>query len=707
MSGWSFRRSLIFWWVLFLVIQQTQRLFLLPEALALERPAAATLLKTLITGFRADLITSTIAVIFVAAAAGIGGLILTWRGWQVRLKHPYVLLLTVSSGLVALLLMVVLTIDMGYYHYNHQRLDFVFFEYLDDLFALHAEPGMRGVQAGQQTIAELGDGLAWALRLLGLLLVEGIAVTMWWFGFKYAVEPVLSRYAPQSAYKSAVVLAVGLAVAGTGFHPGGPYAIRIADIPSAVYYTLAQNPILYASEALRASRESFPTIKQSSIFEAMPFDEAVRLTQEALGRGATFLDSRYPFVREAKADIGVRFERPVNVLLIFIEGMDRRYLGRTIAPKTKGPSIRLTPFLDRLKGESVYFENFFTNGVQTSRGLFASFCSYYPSLGPSEMKSRYTHDYLCLPTLLQRAGYRTEMVISQHHDINRLLLFMARNGLDEMFDESDFPENADKVKGQITDAALFARIQSRIEVLQASGQPFFLTTLTFSTHHPFIVPRTHEDVRALWEEDDPYLRALRYLDVEFERFFLGLERSGLLKDTVVFILGDHGRHEWIGSGKTDRELGHFMSPLFIWVDASLRTPATYRPRVVSTVASQVDLAPTILGLSGLTPHVSPLVGRDLSCTLVHDCARDNFAYLSSIYSNLIALADQTGLLVYTLHSGGLYETDLSLRTPPIEWAPTDPAVSARYRRLLGLYVSSNVLLERNLIWSWKEWGRRL
>ena len=34
-----------------------------------------------------------------------------------------------------------------------------------------------------------------------------------------------------------------------------------------------------------------------------------------------------------------------------------------------------------------------------------------------------------------------------------------------------------------------------------------------------------------------------YFDVEFEQFFLGLQRDGLLKNPAVFILGDHGRHE--------------------------------------------------------------------------------------------------------------------------------------------------------------------
>jgi len=150
-----------------------------------------------------------------------------------------------------------------------------------------------------------------------------------------------------------------------------------------------------------------------------------------------------------------------------------------------------------------------------------------------------------------------------------------------------------------------------------------------------------------------------------------------------------------------------MSPLFIWMDESLRAPAHYRPRVVSTIASQVDLAPTILALNGLIPRVSPFLGRDLSCLLRTDCAQDNWAFLSSVYDDLIALADADGLLIYSLRTSSLYQADVRLERESMRHAVTDPVVAARYRRLLALYVSSNQVLDRNQIWSWKEWGKRL
>ena len=40
---------------------------------------------------------------------------------------------------------------------------------------------------------------------------------------------------------------------------------------------------------------------------------------------------------------------------------------------------------------------------------------------------------------------------------------------------------------------------------------------------------------------DKYVAALRYTDLELERVFTRLVREGLLQNTIVLVLGDHGR----------------------------------------------------------------------------------------------------------------------------------------------------------------------
>jgi hypothetical protein len=43
-----------------------------------------------------------------------------------------------------------------------------------------------------------------------------------------------------------------------------------------------------------------------------------------------------------------------------------------------------------------------------------------------------------------------------------------------------------------------------------------------------------------------------------------------------------------------------------------------------------------------------------------DCLQDNVAFLSSVYDDLIGLADRDGLLLYSLHSHSLRRADLDL-----------------------------------------------
>jgi len=704
------KQRIVFWWGLLLLIQQVERWFLLPDVVNIEAPDWRVLIQTFTTGFRADLITSTIGILLSVLAAGLVSLVswpLIGRRSERAFSTSYGRALTVTGGVVGMLLVVLLLLDIGYYRYNQQRLNFVFFEYLGDLVTQWKETGIIGSQAAGQTGAELEDRRKWAGIVLSFLFYESVAVLVWWRVYAALIRPWSSRLAHGRVLVPNLLLLLALAVGLTGFHHRGPEAIRAADISRAAYYTLAQNPVLYAGEGLRAALDAQWTSGRGGMFGEMPLDEAIRATQAVVDPEALFPYPDYPLLRRQTERSGPRLARPANVLVIFVEALDRRYLNKTVG------GIQVTPFLDRFKNDSVYFEHFFANGVQTARGLFATLCSYYPRQGTAAMKTHYLHDYACLPSLLRERGYRTEMVIGYDRDLNRLHVFMARNGLQQLFDRTSFPASAEEIGAFAgigrPDGALLDLMRTRVEALRSMGNPYCLMAMTIGTHHPFAVPAavTHPDIQALRGESDAYLAALRYVDLELERVLTAMKRDGLLKDTMILILGDHGRHEKIGQTDFERQAGHFMTPLFLWIDESLRTPATYQPRTVTTVASQVDLLPTILALNGATPRLRAFLGRDLSCLLRSECLEHNAAFLSSVYDDLIGLADRDGLLLYSLRSHTVRRSDLDLNEPAVVLDPANPTIAQRYHRLLALYVASNTLLNQNKIWSWKEFGSKL
>ena len=696
-------RALVFWWLLLLVIQQAQRLYLLIRAVPREATSAPILLKTVATGIRADLVTAGLGIAgALLLAVAVGCLVLVRRRRWADFSSAGARALAVVAAIVAGVFMLVLTADVGYYEYSGQRLDSVFLEYVIDVVAQLNATTVASSQVGRQTAAEVGEIRKWIAPIALYLALEVGAVAAWWLVFRRFVGPALSAWEVAAPRRLGVGLLLAVAIGAWGMHPRGPNSVQKAAISSSTYYVLSQSALWYpgvaVSEAMRA-----PEAVPAGVRGLMPEARAYRIARDVLLPGASFPSSRYPLVHLEEAR-GTRLARRPNVLVIFVEALDRRYLGRTY------DGVPGTPFLDRLRDDAVSFDNFLANGTRTLHGLFASLCSGLPRAGAiGAIRTRHGNDYLCLPTLLRRAGYQTRMVIAQSRDESqaRLGFFMARNGLDVLIDDGAFPLGTERMGLGVTDGALFARLRAEIAGLRAARRPYLLMALTTGTHHPFAVPDAHPDVTALRAHHDPYVAALRCLDVELERLFTGLQRDGLLQDTVVLILGDHGRHERVDRAAPDHQSGHFMSPLTIWLDPSLRGPASDRPRVVSSVVSQVDLTPTILALAGLTPRLSPFVGRDVSCALFADCLANHPVYLSSSKADTAGFADRDGFWFYSLTQGILEHSDLAQRRPPQRWSAGDPAVADRAERILALYVTANALIERNALWSWQEFGNGL
>ena len=748
----SFWHLFIFVWILFLLFQQGQRLFLFSEALTIEMPLRETLITTSITGFRADIIISTLAAGF---AAGLAWVYLSLRyGWsntRIALRNPdrFINVFRAASWLIGSALMLLLTVDMGYYYYAHSHLDFVFFEYIEDLLFPREHLGEVTAnttvtnQALRQTEAELNDTSKWLWIVTGFFCVEILLAVGWWFVFQKIFSPLFTRWHLSSPKVVRIFLTVCLVGGAMGFNIYGPWGIQRANITNSTYYMLAQNPIWHAAEVSISSIIYRLSGATSALVKTMPLEEALQVSQNILGHKEQFPNPQYPLLRKmTPQEQGVKFNKPVNVLLIFIEGLDRRYLGHAIdlnnpnhltkwffnylpadqeneSDLNPSPShIQLTPFLDRLKTESIYFKNFFSNGDMTARALFSTLCSYYPRRGWAVMRARYTHEFLCFPEVLRKAGYRTEMIIGQNRDRNydHIALFLARNGIQQFLDENSFPPDAKTLGLGLTDESLFDFVYERVKALRAKAQPYFLSTLTVGTHHPYHFPVTHPDLEAMQKHPDQYVPALRYLDLSLEHFFSKMQKEDLLENTMVLILGDHGRHEGIGGSDAAARGSHFLVPFYIWIDPSLETELPARAELVTDIASQVDIGPTILAMNNLTPKLSPFLGQDLSCVLNTNCLANNIAYISGAHDDAIGIVNKDFMWLYRFKVKTFFRTRLDGQYP--EKDQTFPDSSSEFtdvnsslyqikRNMFGLYVSSNVLLEEGLIWSKEKFEEKL
>ena len=105
--------------------------------------------------------------------------------------------------------------------------------------------------------------------------------------------------------------------------------------------------------------------------------------------------------------------------------------------------------------------------------------------------------------------------------------------------------------------------------------------------------------------------------------------------------------------------------------------------------------------------MSPFAGQDLSCAIVRDCVPERSLFISDVYDNFVGMVDRDGFWFYSLNYPGVEHTDLKLTGVTKRTPPDDPRVAARVERILAAYVTANMLIESNRLWSWKEFGGRL
>lgn len=107
---------------------------------------------------------------------------------------------------------------------------------------------------------------------------------------------------------------------------------------------------------------------------------------------------------------------------------------------------------------------------------------------------------------------------------------------------------------------------------------------------------------------DLYDAGIRQMDTEIGRLFSFIETSGISEETLVVVTSDHGE-EFLEHGRLDHFLPTWQEVLHIpLIMVGPGLPAGTR---VGTPVSNVDVAPTVLGLVGVSAN-TPLEGLDLA-----------------------------------------------------------------------------------------------
>jgi Phosphoglycerol transferase and related proteins, alkaline phosphatase superfamily len=202
------------------------------------------------------------------------------------------------------------------------------------------------------------------------------------------------------------------------------------------------------------------------------------------------------FIGEDPQDIRRMIDNPgtvrkPNIVLVTIESFSAKYMG------SNGDTRNLTPNLDALRKQSLYFNNFYATGTRTDRGLEAITLAIPPTPGRSIVKRVGRESgFASLGQQLSAVGYDSVFVYGGRGYFDNMNAFFSGNGY-RVVDQSSVDESEIHFKNAwgMADEDLYKQTLKLADADYAKQQPFLLQLMTTSNHRPYTYPDNRIDIK--------------------------------------------------------------------------------------------------------------------------------------------------------------------------------------------------------------------
>ncbi len=283
-----------------------------------------------------------------------------------------------------------------------------------------------------------------------------------------------------------------------------------------------------------------------------------------------------------------------NVVFVVMESMSARFMQRFGWP---GPAI--TPNLDRLAGESLFFDRAYATGTRTVRGLEAITLSIPPTPGRSIVKRPGNENLASIGFVFQERGYDTRFIYGGDGFFDNMNYFFAHNGF-SIIDRDSFDEATTTFGNAwgLCDEDLYAKSIADASESHTAGRPFMQLLMTTSNHRPYTFPAGRPGIP---ERDGGRQAGVKYADYALGKYLEDAAKMPWFADTVFVIIADHTAN---AAGKTELSPEKYHIPFLIY------SPGFIEPRVFQQYASQIDVEPIVLGLLDFA-YVNRFYGENL------------------------------------------------------------------------------------------------
>jgi len=351
---------------------------------------------------------------------------------------------------------------------------------------------------------------------------------------------------------------------------------------------LSGNGVFEFFAAFRSSHLDY-----SRFYRTLPDDVAFKRVRELVKTPeATYVsDDPHDLTREIRH---AGPEKHLNVVLISVESLSADFLSE-FSNNKRG---NITPNLDALTNQSMFFDNLYANGTRTVRGLEALSLSVPPTPGDSIVKAHNNENLFSAANVFNDRGYQSDFVYGGYGYFDNMNYFFAHNGY-RAVDRNDIGKGEtihhENVWG-VADEDLYTLALKQMDEAHAQGKPFFLHIMTTSNHRPFTVPANRVPQKNGTRE-----AAVAYTDWSIADFIKRAKDKPYFDDTVFVITADHCASS---AGRSSVPINRYHIPLWIY------SPKHIPPQRVSRQMAQVDIIPTVMGLLNFS-YRSRFFGADI------------------------------------------------------------------------------------------------
>lgn len=296
-------------------------------------------------------------------------------------------------------------------------------------------------------------------------------------------------------------------------------------------------------------------------------------------------------IRRNIDDIKTKYDTP-NIVFILMESMSGSFM------KEFGNTQNITPNMDSLAQQSIFFNNLFATGTRTVRGMEAVTLCIPPTPGQSIVKRPDNQNLFTIASVFKKKKYESNFFYGGDGYFDNMNSYFGGNGF-TIYDRGRGSVLSDKIKTKrnniddeevtfenawgICDEDIYEKMLRVADEHYAEKKPFFNFVMTTSNHRPYTYPNNKIDILSGTGRNG----AVKYADYALGKMLFEAKKKPWFKNTVFVIVADHCASS---AGKDEIDIANYHIPAIIY-----NMPNQDNVKI-DRQCSQIDLFPTLFSL---------------------------------------------------------------------------------------------------------------